>query len=217
MWDPAYGSQGTRVSQPGGFRVKRYDRIIAVSETLCFQSNRPTDRPCGVEPAPGQWEKLPCRALTDTRVDSRATRCTSPVPSTCYALLQHSASAAVLPVHPGRPGADRRIPIYRQRNADRHTPRQKRNHVAGTVINGKTGMGIVGCPLLVADEPGSWETNGGQLMADAILTAHGQTGQPNAGSFHWHTCPGNLRVVAPNGTGCHPREHLRSIPARRPG
>ena len=26
--------------------------------------------------------------------------------------------------------------------------------------NGKTAMGIVNCPLLVADEPGSWETNG---------------------------------------------------------
>lgn len=40
--------------------------------------------------------------------------------------------------------------------------------------NGKTGMGIVGCPLLVADEPGSWEVNGGQLMADAIFTAQGK-------------------------------------------
>ena len=42
--------------------------------------------------------------------------------------------------------------------------------------NGKTGMGIVGCPLLVADEPGSWEVNGGQLMADAIFTAQGKPG-----------------------------------------
>ena len=40
-------------------------------------------------------------------------------------------------------------------------------------------MGIVGCPLLVADEPGSWEvTNGGQLMADAIFTAQGKPGSP---------------------------------------
>ena len=42
--------------------------------------------------------------------------------------------------------------------------------------NGKTSMGIVGCPLLVADEPGSWEVNGGQLMADAIQTAQGKPG-----------------------------------------
>ena len=57
-------------------------------------------------------------------------------------------------------------------------------HVAsGTTLrvlssNGKTGMGIVGCPLLVADEPGSWEVNGGQLMADAIFTAQGKPGSP---------------------------------------
>ena len=44
--------------------------------------------------------------------------------------------------------------------------------------NGKTSMGIVGCPLLVADEPGSWETVGGQLMHDAIATAQGKPGSP---------------------------------------
>ena len=44
--------------------------------------------------------------------------------------------------------------------------------------NGKTSMGITGCPLLVADEPGSWEVNGGQLMADAIFTAMGKPGSP---------------------------------------
>ena len=40
--------------------------------------------------------------------------------------------------------------------------------------NGKTAMGIVGCPLLVADEPGSWEVVGGTLMFDAIQTAQGK-------------------------------------------
>ena len=44
--------------------------------------------------------------------------------------------------------------------------------------NGKTAMGIVGCPLLVADEPGSWEVVGGQLMHDAIETAKGKPGSP---------------------------------------
>ena len=44
--------------------------------------------------------------------------------------------------------------------------------------NGKTAMGIVGCPLLVADEPGSWETNGGTLMYDAIVTALGKPNSP---------------------------------------
>ena len=42
--------------------------------------------------------------------------------------------------------------------------------------NGKTAMGIVGCPLLVADEPGSWDLTGGTLMWDAIATAQGKPG-----------------------------------------
>ena len=42
--------------------------------------------------------------------------------------------------------------------------------------NGRTAQGIVGCPVLVADEPGSWEVNGGQLMRDAIQTAQGKPG-----------------------------------------
>ena len=42
--------------------------------------------------------------------------------------------------------------------------------------NGKTAMGIVNTPILVADEPGSWEVNGGQLMHDAIQTAMGKPG-----------------------------------------
>ena len=44
--------------------------------------------------------------------------------------------------------------------------------------NGKTAMGIVNCPLLVADEPGSWEVVGGTLMYDAIVTALGKPNSP---------------------------------------
>ena len=44
--------------------------------------------------------------------------------------------------------------------------------------NGKTAMGIVNCPLLVADEPGSWEMTGGTLMYDAIITALGKPNSP---------------------------------------
>lgn len=40
--------------------------------------------------------------------------------------------------------------------------------------NGKTAMGLVNVPLVVADEPGAWEHAGGQLMADAVLTAMGK-------------------------------------------
>ena len=44
--------------------------------------------------------------------------------------------------------------------------------------NAKTAFGIVGCPLLVADEPGSWETVGGELLHDALQTAQGKPGSP---------------------------------------
>ena len=49
--------------------------------------------------------------------------------------------------------------------------------------NGKTGMGIVGCPVLVADEPGSWETVGGELMATAIMGALGKPESPMRAIF----------------------------------
>ena len=44
--------------------------------------------------------------------------------------------------------------------------------------NGKTAMGIVGCPLAVLDEPGSWEQVGGRLLWDAMLGAQGKPGSP---------------------------------------
>ena len=49
--------------------------------------------------------------------------------------------------------------------------------------NGKTAMGIVNCPLLVADEPGSWEAVGGTLMYDAIITALGKPNSPMRAVF----------------------------------
>ena len=55
-----------------------------------------------------------------------------------------------------------------------HKPTNTRLRVLSS--NGKTAMGIVGCPLLVADEPGSWEVVGGTLMHDAIQTAQGKPG-----------------------------------------
>ena len=44
--------------------------------------------------------------------------------------------------------------------------------------NGKTAMGLVGCPWAICDEPGAWEVNGGQLLHDAISTAAGKPGSP---------------------------------------
>ena len=63
--------------------------------------------------------------------------------------------------------------------------RHKRSNTRLRVLssNGKTAMGIVGCPLLVADEPGSWEINGGILMFDAITTALGKPASPMKAVF----------------------------------
>ena len=40
----------------------------------------------------------------------------------------------------------------------------------------KTAQGIVGCPLLVGDEPGAWKTVGGSAMHDTLATAQGKPG-----------------------------------------
>ena len=44
--------------------------------------------------------------------------------------------------------------------------------------SGKSAMGLVGCPWAIADEPGSWEVNGGLLIWDALTTARGKPGSP---------------------------------------
>ena len=57
-----------------------------------------------------------------------------------------------------------------------HAPSKTRLRVIGS--NGKTAMGLVGCPWAICDEPGAWETNGGALLNDAIETAKGKPGSP---------------------------------------
>ena len=57
-----------------------------------------------------------------------------------------------------------------------HKATNSRLRVIGS--NGKTAMGLVGCPWVIADEPGAWETNGGTLLHDAIMTAMGKPGSP---------------------------------------
>ena len=57
-----------------------------------------------------------------------------------------------------------------------HIETNTRLRVIGS--NGKTAMGLVGCPWVIADEPGAWETIGGQLVHDAIETAKGKPGSP---------------------------------------
>ena len=57
-----------------------------------------------------------------------------------------------------------------------HKATNTRLRVVGS--NGKTAMGLVGCPWAICDEPGAWEVNGGQLLHDAIQTAQGKPGSP---------------------------------------
>ncbi len=42
--------------------------------------------------------------------------------------------------------------------------------------NGKTAMGLVNVPLVIGDEPGSWQLRDGELMRDAVETAQGKPG-----------------------------------------
>ena len=57
-----------------------------------------------------------------------------------------------------------------------HVPTRTRLRVIGS--NGKTAMGLVGCPWVIADEPGAWEVKGGELLHDAIEGAKGKPGSP---------------------------------------
>ena len=57
-----------------------------------------------------------------------------------------------------------------------HKATNTRLRVIGS--NGRTAMGLVQTPWAILDEPGAWETNGGQLLHDAIETAQGKPGSP---------------------------------------
>ena len=57
-----------------------------------------------------------------------------------------------------------------------HVATNTRLRVIGS--NGKTAMGLVNTPWAICDEPGAWNTIGGQLLFDAIETAKGKPGSP---------------------------------------
>ena len=54
----------------------------------------------------------------------------------------------------------------------------KPTHTSISVLasSGKTSQGLVRCPWMFADEPGSWETTGGRLLHESIQTAQGKPG-----------------------------------------
>ena len=55
-----------------------------------------------------------------------------------------------------------------------HKPTNTRISVLAS--SGKTAHGLVRCPWVFADEPGSWETTGGRQLHEAIQTAMGKLG-----------------------------------------
>ena len=57
-----------------------------------------------------------------------------------------------------------------------HVATNTRLRVIGS--NGRTAMGLVNTPWAICDEPGAWETVGGQLLFDALETAKGKPGSP---------------------------------------
>ena len=78
--------------------------------------------------------------------------------------------------------------------------------------NAKGAFGIVGCPLLVADEPGAWETIGGEMMNDAIVTALGKPGSPMRAVFIGTLAPSMAgwwhELVK---TGCSPSTYVQAL------
>ena len=57
-----------------------------------------------------------------------------------------------------------------------HKPTNTRFRIIAS--KARSAMGLVGVPLVIADEPGSWETVGGTLMHDALQTAQGKPDSP---------------------------------------
>ena len=57
-----------------------------------------------------------------------------------------------------------------------HEPTNTRLRVISS--DGRGAMGLVNTRIVVADEPGSWEVNGGELMHDALEGALGKPGSP---------------------------------------
>ena len=84
--------------------------------------------------------------------------------------------------------------------------------------NARTAMGLVGTPWAVCDEPGSWETRGGELMWDALATARGKPNSPlrilligtlaPATAGWWHS------MIEGGSTGNVHVQDLRGDPAR---
>ncbi len=83
--------------------------------------------------------------------------------------------------------------------------------------SGRTAMGLVGTPLVVADEPGSWEVAGGTLMADALQTAQGKPNSHMRLIFIGTQAPARDGWWIGHGEPWLARQRLRAEARGRPG
>lgn len=60
------------------------------------------------------------------------------------------------------------------------THRETNTRISVIPSSGKAAQGLVRCPLVIADEPGAWEINGGLLLHEAIQGAQGKPGKPGS-------------------------------------
>lgn len=68
--------------------------------------------------------------------------------------------------------------LAESRNGCHAVHRDTNTRVSVLAASAKRAQGLVRCPLLIADEPGAWEVEGGEAMFDAITTALGKPGAP---------------------------------------
>ena len=94
-----------------------------------------------------------------------------------------------------------------------HRPTNTRLRVLSS--KAKSAFGIVHCPLLIADEPGCWETTNGTLMFDAIQTAQGKPGSAMRAVYIGTLAPASGGVVARSCSSRVARRDLRAAASRR--
>ena len=69
------------------------------------------------------------------------------------------------------------VQVDRQHDPTRCDTHRHQHEVEGDhPANAKTSFGLVGVPIVVLDEPGSLETRGGEMLADALFSAQGKPG-----------------------------------------
>ena len=91
---------------------------------------------------------------------------------------QHRAGSYRVQVRPWRARAEGGVSFLDSHTRIGITHKATNTRLRVLSSNGKTAMGLVGCPWCIADEPGAWENNGGTLLFDAIETAKGKPGSP---------------------------------------